>query len=149
MADRNAIINKLKHWTERAKEKVETGYTIDDNLTKYGFYTVGFNEGRLNALEYLLDYIDSNWEDTLVEIGRNNVSDADDTSGTDAYAYYYISNTCDEYGGRITRPNFYTTLAEAKEALKEYSDWYKEKGTGTIFGVKFGIPVVTNIVFEN
>lgn len=136
MADRNAIINKLKHWTERAKEKVETGYTIDDNLTKYRFYTVGFNEGRLNALEYLLDYIDSNW-------------DADDTSGTDVYAYYYISNTCDEYGGHITRPNFYTTLAEAKEALKEYSDWYKEKGTGTIFGVKFGIPVVTNIVFKN
>lgn len=64
------------------------------------------------------------------------------------YAYYYVSNSINEYGAEQIVPKYFHTLDEAKEELKEHSDWYCAKGTGRIYGVKFTIPVTTQIVFE-
>jgi hypothetical protein len=47
---------------------------------------------------------------------------------------YYIENTVNEYGCRITR--YCSTLEEAKRELKDCSDWYCRQGTGKIYAVR-------------
>ena len=44
---------------------------------------------------------------------------------------YYIETTKNEWKSDID--GFFNTLEEAKEALKECSNWYRPKGTGKIF----------------
>lgn len=50
--------------------------------------------------------------------------------------FYYIENSVDEYHGHASA--FFETLEEAKEAIKDFSDWYRERGTGCIYFQPFG-----------
>ena len=54
-----------------------------------------------------------------------------------AKGVYFIENTVDERMSRIT--GFFETEEEAREALKECSDWFCPKGTGTIYFKEFGL----------
>lgn len=55
----------------------------------------------------------------------------------DEPGYFYISNTVDERNSKIS--GTFQTYDEAKEALKECSDWYCDKGTGKICFQPFGL----------
>lgn len=61
---------------------------------------------------------------------------------------YYIKNTINEYGSSIR--GYYSSLKKAKEALKDCQDWYRSKGTGSIYAVDLNTanPVET-LVFKN
>ena len=50
---------------------------------------------------------------------------------------YYIENTVNECMSRIN--GFFETEEEARKALKECSDWFCPKGTGTIYFQEFGL----------
>lgn len=50
---------------------------------------------------------------------------------------YYIENTIDEYRTKITC--FCKTLDDARNCIKECSDWFRPKGTGTILFKPFGV----------
>lgn len=50
---------------------------------------------------------------------------------------YYIENTVNEWNTAIV--GYFETLEEAKEALKECNDWWRPKGTGTIYYREFGL----------
>ena len=50
---------------------------------------------------------------------------------------YYIENTIDEIHTKIT--GYFKSFDEAKEALKECSNWYRPEGTGSIYEVEFGL----------
>ena len=60
---------------------------------------------------------------------------------------YYIENTIDERSSRIS--GYFESLDEAKEALKECSDWFCPKGTGRIYFKKFGLNQNRQLVYEN
>lgn len=60
---------------------------------------------------------------------------------------YYISNTVDQDRTQIN--GYFFSLPEAKEALKECSDWYRSKGTGRIWRVEPGLNRRPVIVYEN
>jgi hypothetical protein len=59
---------------------------------------------------------------------------------------YFIENTVDEWHTRIA--GYFLSLEEAKEALKECSDWYRSKGTGTIYFKEFGLGKTTKKVYQ-
>lgn len=50
---------------------------------------------------------------------------------------FYIENTIDER--HVTISGYFPTLEAAKEGLKECADWFRPKGTGTIYKVDFGL----------
>lgn len=50
---------------------------------------------------------------------------------------YFIRNSYDEYESTIT--GYFSMLEAAKEALKDCADWYRPKGTGTIYFQEFGL----------
>ena len=50
---------------------------------------------------------------------------------------YYIENTVSEWHSGIA--GYFKSLEEAKEALKECNDWWRPKGTGTIYYKEFGL----------
>lgn len=60
---------------------------------------------------------------------------------------YYIENTVDEIRTYIS--GYFETLDEAKEALKECSNWFRPKGTGWIYFKKFGLNQNRQLVYEN
>lgn len=59
---------------------------------------------------------------------------------------YYIENTINEFGSIIT--GYFATITEAKEALKECSDWFRPKGTGRIYFREFGLNKPSKLVYE-
>jgi len=72
-------------------------------------------------------------EEIYSELCKNKgISELEKRSGV-----WYIENTIDEYRSKPT--SYYPTLKEAIEGLKESSDWFCSKGTGTIYYVGFGI----------
>ncbi len=64
------------------------------------------------------------------------------------YAYYYVAYTVNEYGKLAIVPKYFHTVDAAKEEMKLHSNFYEEKGTGFIYGVKFTVPVETVCVFQ-
>ena len=50
--------------------------------------------------------------------------------------FYYIENSVNEYHSNASA--FFETLEEAKEAIKDFSDWFCERGTGCIHFQPFG-----------
>ena len=58
------ITRYLKAQVIHYRKKVEKGYTMDDNLTKWGGYRIGYDRAKLSAYENLLDYISGtcDWE---------------------------------------------------------------------------------------
>lgn len=59
--------------------------------------------------------------------------------------FYYIENSVSEYRSDITA--YFETLEEAKEAMKNCSDWYCDKGTGIIYFQPWGIERDTKRTF--
>lgn len=59
---------------------------------------------------------------------------------------YYIENTVNECRSDIK--GYFESLEEAKEALKECSDWYCPKGTGCIYFKKFGLKQEKQLVYR-
>lgn len=59
---------------------------------------------------------------------------------------FYIKNTIDEWHDDIT--GYFYTLDEAIKALEECSDWYRDKGTGTIYYQKFGLGKIAEKIYE-
>ena len=60
---------------------------------------------------------------------------------------YYIQNIVDER--RVIIRGYFKSLEEAKEALKDCSDWFCPKGTGRIYFKKFGLNQNSQLVYEN
>lgn len=60
---------------------------------------------------------------------------------------YYIETTKNEWTSGID--GFFNTLEEAKEALKECSNWYRPKGTGKIFFKEFGLNTIPKLIYNN
>ena len=61
------IAKHLKYQVKRYRKKIENGYKMDENLTKWGGFRVGYNHAKLDAFENLLDMIygDDSWEKEL------------------------------------------------------------------------------------
>ena len=61
------IAKHLKSQVKRYRKKIENGYKMDENLTKWGGFRVGYNHAKLDAFENLLDMIygDDSWEKEL------------------------------------------------------------------------------------
>jgi hypothetical protein len=60
---------------------------------------------------------------------------------------FYIENSVDEYHSKIK--GYFNTLNDAKEGLKECSDWYRPNGTGTIYMKGFGLNSKCQEVYHN
>lgn len=60
---------------------------------------------------------------------------------------YYIENEIGEFASSIQ--GYFTSLDDAKEALKLCSDWYRPKGTGKIYFTEFGLKGKTTLVYKN
>lgn len=60
---------------------------------------------------------------------------------------YYIENSVDEQRTKIS--GYFQTEAEAREALKECSNWFMNKGTGTIWFKEFGLNKTSKKIYAN
>ena len=60
---------------------------------------------------------------------------------------YYIENTVDEWHTSIS--GYFETEEEAREALKQCADWYRPKGTGTIYFKEFGLGGKRKVVYSS
>lgn len=80
------------------------------------------------------------------------MNEIDYTNGELVFSYYKIVNTVSETQSRVS--GRYATLEAATEALKGCCDWYRPKGTGTIYEVchylnnNGEITIYENFVFE-
>lgn len=59
---------------------------------------------------------------------------------------YYIENTVNEYDSTIV--GYFETFEGAVTALQNCSDWYREKGTGRIYQIGFGLNKRPKLVYE-
>ena len=59
---------------------------------------------------------------------------------------YFIENTINEFA--TTVKGYFSTLDDAKEALKECSNWFRPKGTGRIYFQEFGLNKPTKLVYK-
>lgn len=59
---------------------------------------------------------------------------------------YFIKNTVNEYSEAIS--GYFPTLDAAKAGLKKCCDWYRSKGTGSIYFVAFGTDAVPTLVYK-
>lgn len=82
------------------------------------------------AVDVIYNYGDKLNNELLNTIRQNFLSDP-------VFEYYEIENTVSEYESRVT--GRYTTEERAREALKTACDWYRAKGTGTIYKVSFKV----------
>ena len=60
---------------------------------------------------------------------------------------YYIENSIDEQRTKIS--GYFQTEEEAREAIKECSDWFMNKGTGTIWYQEFGLNKTSKKIYSN
>ena len=60
---------------------------------------------------------------------------------------YYIENSVDEQRTKIS--GYFKTEEEAREAIKECSDWFMNKGTGTIWYQEFGLHKPIKKIYAN
>ena len=82
------------------------------------------------AADVLYNYGDKLNNELINTIKQNFLSDL-------VFEYYEIENTVSEYVSKVT--GRYTTEECAREALKNTCDWYRAKGTGTIYKVLFKV----------
>lgn len=59
---------------------------------------------------------------------------------------YFIENTINEIATAVK--GYFSTLDDAKEALKECSNWYRPKGTGNIYFREFGLNKPNKLVYK-
>ena len=59
---------------------------------------------------------------------------------------YYIKNTVSETCQDVT--GYFKTLDEAKNALNKCGDWYRHRGTGRIYWIKFGLNKDPKLMYE-
>lgn len=59
---------------------------------------------------------------------------------------YFIENTINEIATKVN--GYFPTLDDAKEALKECSNWFRPKGTGNIYFQKFGLNEPKKLVYQ-
>lgn len=60
---------------------------------------------------------------------------------------YLIENTVDERSTKVS--GYFKTYDEAYEVLKECADWWREKGTGKIWEVSFGLHAQRKKVYDS
>ncbi len=60
---------------------------------------------------------------------------------------YYIENSVDERRTKIS--GYFKTEEEAREAIKECSDWFMNKGTGIILFKEFGLNKPSKKIYAN
>lgn len=60
---------------------------------------------------------------------------------------YYIENSVDEFRTKIS--GYFKTEEDAREALKECSDWHMNKGTGVIWFKEFGLNKPRKKIYAN
>lgn len=60
---------------------------------------------------------------------------------------FYIENTVDEYRTAIS--GYFTSLDDAKDALKDCADWWRPNGTGRIYFREFGLNKNRVLVYES
>jgi len=60
---------------------------------------------------------------------------------------YYIENSVDERRTKIS--GYFQTEEESREALKECSNWFMPKGTGTIWFKEFGLNKISKKIYSN
>jgi len=58
--------------------------------------------------------------------------------------FYFIENATDEWHSSETA--YFSTLKEAKEAMKHCADWFCGEGTGRIYYQEFGIDLKTTTI---
>lgn len=59
---------------------------------------------------------------------------------------FYIENTINEYNNKITR--YCLSLEEAKKQLRYCSDWYCDRGTGSIYEVRCNTKSKPRLVYQ-
>lgn len=59
---------------------------------------------------------------------------------------YFIENTINEIA--TTVKGYFSTLDDAKEALKECNNWFRPKGTGNIYFREFGLNKPNKLVYK-
>lgn len=59
---------------------------------------------------------------------------------------YYIENTVSEINSCVR--GYFSSFEDAKECLKDCCDWYREKGTGKIYEVKFGLNEKPKLIYK-
>ena len=60
---------------------------------------------------------------------------------------YYIENSVDERRTKVS--GYFQTEEEAREAIKECSDWFMSNGTGTIWYQEFGLGKHAKKIYAN
>ncbi len=60
---------------------------------------------------------------------------------------YFIENTVDEMRSKVS--GYFKSYEDAYEGLKECADWWREKGTGKIYEVTFGLHQQRKLVYDS
>lgn len=60
--------------------------------------------------------------------------------------FYGIKNTYNEWSSGWSK--FCVTLEDAKRELQNCNDWYRDKGTGTIYEISFSVSAQGVITFS-
>lgn len=61
---------------------------------------------------------------------------------------YYIKNTVDDFQFHETIKGYFSTLDDAKKALKKCGNWSRPYGTGRIYWVDFGLNKKPMLIYE-
>lgn len=59
---------------------------------------------------------------------------------------YFIENTINEIATVVN--GYFPTLDDAKEGLKECNNWFRPKGTGSIYFKEFGLNKPSKLVYQ-
>ena len=58
MKDKEKVIRKIKHKIERYSKRIENYEKGKETLSKHGYWSLGYFQGRLSLLEEILDELE-------------------------------------------------------------------------------------------
>lgn len=140
-------LKKLKDYLDKSIKDLTKEQAYNEQLYKDGENPGWVPENKSNLFQML-----ENWWgyevlisqlDNIKKLIRRGEFDSEESSDE----IYLIENTVDEYRTRVS--GYFKTYDDAYEALKECSDWFRDKGTGQIWKVSFGLHAKREKVYDS
>ena len=130
-------LKKFKDYLDKSIKDLEKEQAYNEQLHKDGENPRWVPENKSNIFQMLENWwgyeVLINQLYNIKKLIRRGEFDSKESSNK----IYLIENTVDERAVRVS--GYFKTYDEAYEALKECADWWREKGTGQIWEVSFGL----------
>ena len=130
-------LKKFKDYLDKSIKDLEKEQAYNEQLHKDGENPRWVPENKSNIFQMLENWwgyeVLINQLDNIKKLIKRGEFDSKESSNK----IYLIENTVDERAVRVS--GYFKTFDQAYEALKECADWWREKGTGQIWEVSFGL----------